>query len=46
MKFESNWLSGLEEKMFENVDGRTKDGRTPESLVYYQLTHEPSAQVS
>ena len=28
-----------EEKMFENVDGRTDDGRTdggtPESLVYY-----------
>ena len=37
--------------MFENVDGRTDDGRTddgraPESLVYYKLTHEPSAQVS
>ena len=34
-----------EEKMFENVDGRT-DGRTPEWLVYYKLIHEPSAQVS
>ena len=34
-----------EEKMFENVDGRM-DGRTPEWLVYYKLTHEPSAQVS
>ena len=43
-----------EEKMFENVDGRTDrrtdgrtdDGRTTEWLVYYKLTHEPSAQVS
>ena len=34
-----------EEKMFENVDRRTDDGRTPEWLVYYKLTHEPSAQV-
>ena len=25
---------------------KTVDGRTPESLVYYYLTHEPSAQVS
>ena len=25
----------LEEKMFENVDGRTTDGRTTELLVYY-----------
>ena len=24
-----------EEKMFEIVDGRTDDGRTPEWLVYY-----------
>ena len=24
-----------EEKMFENVDGRTPDGLTPEWLVYY-----------
>ena len=47
MKYEFNWASSLEEKMFENVDGRrTDDGRTddgrktdgrrtPESLVYY-----------
>ena len=40
-----------EEKMFENVDGRRTDGRTdgrrmPESQVYYELTNEPSAQVS
>ena len=35
--------------MFENVDGRTDgrtDGRLPESLVYYELTNEPSPQVS
>ena len=24
----------------------TDDGQTPESLVYYQLTNQPSAQVS
>ena len=30
-----------EKKMFENVVGQT-----PESLVYYQLTHESSAQAS
>ena len=30
-----------EEMMFENVDGRTT-----ESLVYYKLTNEPTAQVS
>ena len=42
-----------EEKMFENVEGRQTDGRktddgrqTPESLVYYKLTNESSAQVS
>ena len=36
-----------EEKMFENIDGRRTDGRRmPESLVYYKLTNEPSAQVS
>ena len=27
MKFEFNWPSGSEEKMFENVDGRTDDRR-------------------
>ena len=36
--------------MFENVEGQTdaEDGwqTEPESLVYYKLTHEPSAQVS
>ena len=31
----------LEEKMFENVNGRT-----PDPCVYYELTGEPSAQVS
>ena len=30
--------------MFENVDAQTKGQM--ESLVYYKLTHEPSAQVS
>ena len=30
-----------EEKMFENVDGRT-----PDPWVYYKLNGEPSAQVS
>ena len=30
MKFELNWLSGSEEKMFENVDRWM-----PELLVYY-----------
>ena len=32
--------------MFENVDGRTDDGRTPEYMVYYKLTHETLAQVT
>ena len=32
--------------MFEIIDALMRDGRTPERLVYYQLTHEPSAQVS
>ena len=35
MKFELIGPVVLEEKMFENVDGRWTDGRTPESLVYY-----------
>ena len=37
-----------EEKMFENVNGRTDDdGRTPDPWVsYIKLTGEPSAQVS
>ena len=38
-----------EKKMFENVDGRTTDGRrrrTPDPWVSYKLTGEPSAQVS
>ena len=39
-----------EEKMFENVNGRTDgrrtDGRTPDPWVSYKLTGEPSAQVS
>ena len=36
----------LEEKMFENVDRRTTDGRRSDWYTYYKLTHEPSAQVS
>ena len=37
----------LEEMSFENVDGRTTDGRrTPDAFIYYKLTYEPSAQVS
>ena len=35
----------VSEEMFENVNERT-DGRTPDPLVYYKLTGEPSAQVS
>ena len=35
-----------EEKMYENVGRRRTDGWTQESLVYYYLTNEPSAQVS
>ena len=42
MKFDFNVPVVSEEKMFENVDGQ----RTMESLVYYKLTSEPSAQVS
>ena len=32
-----------EEKMFENVDGRTTDddGRTTDAWLYYKLTYEP-----
>ena len=37
-----NWIGQVvSEEMFEIVDGRTT-----EWLVYYKLTHEPSAQVS
>ena len=32
--------------MFENVNGRTTGGRTPDPWVSYKLTGEPSAQVS
>ena len=35
-------LTASEEIWFENVDGRTDDGR----LIYYKLTYEPTAQVS
>ena len=37
-----------EEKMFENVNRRTTDGRrtAPDQWVSYKLTGEPSAQVS
>ena len=31
MKFEFNWPSISEEKMFENVDGRTDDGWTTDA---------------
>ena len=45
MKFEFDWPSGFRGE--EIVDGRTPDdGRMLEWLVYYKLTHEPSAQVS
>ena len=46
IKFGFDWPSGSEEKMFENVNGRTDDGRTPDPWVSYKLTGEPSAQVS
>ena len=43
-------LTASEEMSFENVDGRTddgrKDGRTPDACIYYKLIYEPSAQVS
>ena len=51
IKFGFDWPAVSEEKMFENVDGRTDDGRwkhrrTPDPWVSYKLTGEPSAQVS
>ena len=39
-------LTASEEMSFENVDGRTDDGRTPDASIYYKLTYEPTAQVS
>ena len=43
-------LMASEEMSFENVDGRTDgrtdDGRTPDTCIYYKLTYEPKAQVS
>ena len=46
-------LTASEEMSFENVDGRTDDGRqttddgrTPDACIYYKLTCEPTAQVS
>ena len=30
---------------FENVDGRTTDGRTPDAFIYYKLTYEPSGEL-
>ena len=39
-------LTASEEMLFENVDGRTTDGRRPDACVYYKLTCEPTAQVS
>ena len=35
-----------EKKKFENVNGRTTDGRTPDPWVSYKLAGESSAQVS
>ena len=31
-------LTTSEEMSFENVDGRTDDGRTPDASIYYKLT--------
>ena len=39
-------LTVSEEMSFENVDGRTDAGWTPDACIYYKLTYEPSAQVS
>ena len=41
-------LTASDEKLFENVDGRTADGRTPDGCIFYmyKLTYEPAAQVS
>ena len=39
-------LRASEEMLFENVDGRTTDGRTPGACIYYKLNYEPTAQVS
>ena len=44
-------FTASEEKSFENVDtgrtnGRTDDGGTTHTSIYYKLTYEPSAQVS
>ena len=49
-------LTASEEMSFENVDGRTDDGRqmtdgrmdgwTPDTCIYYKLTYESTAQVS
>ena len=30
-----------EEMSFENIDGRTTDGRMPDTCIYYKLTYEP-----
>ena len=37
-------LTASEEMSFENVNGRTDDGRTPDACIYDKLTYEPSAQ--
>ena len=40
-------LTALKEKSLENVeDGRMDDGRTTDTFRYYELTYEPSVQVS
>ena len=43
MKFGFDWPSGLEEKMFEIVDGRTTDGRTPEHGYTISSPCEPKS---
>ena len=37
-------ITASDEKSFEIIDGRTDDGRTPDTCLSYKL--EPSAQVS
>ena len=33
------------EMSFENIDGQTDDGQTPDACLYYKLTYDPMAQV-
>ena len=48
MKFEFNWPSGFRRDVWKCwIDGCRSDWfTTPKLLVYYKLTHEPSAQMS